>query len=164
VRVHLPLHLPALGQELGPEVYSSTKNDPVRQEPPPINPRNLIAGPRNFCLCLLLDSLTFLRLFPLPLADEIAETFLLPPHIGDIVTGLLLLPPLISDIIVATRVGVVVPMEGTLCGRFELPDPSDPSGDLHGSVDLVPDMAGGFVDEGCSKGRISSESECAAAH
>ena len=101
---------------------------------------------------------------PLPLACGIAETFLLPPHIGDIVTGLLLLPPFVGDIIIITRVGVVVPMDGRLCGRIELPDPSDAPDDPHGGVDLVPDMAGGFVDEGRAEGRISSESECAAAH
>ena len=55
-------------------------------------------------------------------------------------------------------------MKGRLCGGFELPDPCDASGDPHGSFDLVFGMAGRFIDESRSKGRISGKPERAATH
>lgn len=46
-----------------------------------------------------------------------------------------------------------------LRGLVKFPDPSDASDDPYGGVDLIHHMAGGFVDERGSKGRVSSESK-----
>jgi len=68
-RFNVPFHLPALGQEIASRGYLSPKNDPIRREPIPINPRNLVAGLRQFRLGSvfpLLITLIFLgRGFPL---------------------------------------------------------------------------------------------------
>lgn len=72
---------------------------------------------------------------------------------------------LISDIIIAgIRVCVLGPMNGSLWGRSELPDPSHALSDLHRGFDLVSEVTGGFIDKGRSKGRVLSKLECAAAH
>ena len=151
--IHLPFHLPALGQEFGPKLCPPPKNDLIRREPLPIDPCNLIASLGRFRLSLSLVTLIFLRLF------------LLIPFIGDIIAALFLFLPFISDILVGVRVGiVVVPMEGRLYWRIELPDPGGASDNPQRGVDLVLGIAGGLVDEGGSKGGVPSEPECTATH
>jgi len=153
MKMYLPFHLPALGQEFGPKVCPPPKNDLIRREPLPIDPCNLIASLRRFRPSLSLVTLIFLWLF-LPI-----------PFIGDIIAALFLFVPFISDILAGVRVGVVVvPMEGRLYGRIELPDPGSASDNPQGGVDLVLGIAGGLVDEGGSKGGVSSEPECTATH
>jgi len=145
LRTYSPFRLPAIGRELGPKVYPPSKDDSVRRETFPINPCNLITSLRWFRPC----------------------PYLIPPLLDVVlaVPGFLPLPLLTSDITAGMRV-IVVPMEGKLCGRAELPDAaaSDGSGDRYGGVDLVLGMASGFVDEGGSKGGVSREPECTATH
>ena len=71
--------------------------------------------------------------------------------------GLFLLILLIGDIIAGIRVGLLVPIGGRLWGWIVLLDPGDASGDAYGGLYLVLGMASGFVDEGGSDGRVSSE-------
>ena len=90
MRLNVPFHLPALRQEIASRGYLSPKNDPIRQEPIPINPRDLVTGLGQFYLGLV---------FPL----AITSVFL----------GLGF--PLVGGIIAGIRVRVVT-MEGMLCG------------------------------------------------
>ena len=55
-------------------------------------------------------------------------------------------------------------MAKRMCGWMQFPDPGDASGDLYRCVDLILGMTGGLVDKDRSQGRVSRESECAAAH
>ena len=138
MRIYLHFHLPGLGHELVPSDYSSPKYV-MRREPFPVNPRHLITDLWKFRLRLISH-----RLLPIFLT-------LLLPSIGDIIAGI--------------RVGVLVRVEGRLCRWWiKLTDPGDTPGDLSWGVDLVPGLAGRFVDEGRSEGRVSRELECTTAH
>jgi len=66
--------------------------------------------------------------------------------------------------VIVAGIIIIFVLEGSLCRRFELPDPCNAPGDPHWSFDLVFDQACGFIDEGRSEGRVFRESECAAAH
>lgn len=115
----------------------------MRREPFPINPRYLITG------------LTKFRLRPISLLVIFLALLGIGPS---------LFLPLVGNTIAGIGAGLLVPMEGRLCGWIELLDPGDAPGDLPGRVDLVLGVTGGFVDESRSEGRVSSESECAAIH
>ena len=90
-----------------------------------IDPRDLVTGLRQFCLGLVFPLVTLILL-----------------GLGS---------PLLGSIIVGIRARVV-PIEGMLHGRVQLPDPRDPPGGPPWSVYLILGVAGGFVDEGRSEG------------
>ena len=140
--IYLPFHLPTFRQEIGPEVLLPSKDDPIRREPLPIDPRDLIAGLSQFRSRILLTT-PFITSTPRGPASPLF-------HIGDIISGI--------------GVCVVVLTEGMRCVRIKPLDPSDASGNPYGGVDLVHRMAGGFVDEDGSEGRVSSEPEIADTH
>lgn len=75
-----------------------------------------------------------------------------------------LLLPLIGGIVGGIERRLFVQDEGRLWGQVELPDPGDASDHPDGGVDLVFRVAGGFVDEGRSEGRVPSELECTDTH
>lgn len=55
-RICLPLHFPALEQELPASGYYSSKNQSTRREPLPINPRYLFTGLARFYSDFILRS------------------------------------------------------------------------------------------------------------
>ena len=133
----LPLHLPALGQKLVPGGYPSPENEPIRREPLPINPRYFFTSFVQLRFGLITFLLGIGSALPLPLA---------------------------RDNISGIRVDPLILTKRRSCARFKFPDPRDAPGDSHWGFDLVLDFPCVFIDECCSEGRISRESERATAH
>ena len=133
----LPFHLPTLGQKLVLGGYPSPENEPIRQEPLPINPRYFFTSFMQLWFGLIAFLLGIGSALPLPLTRD---------NIGRI------------------RADPLILMKRRSCAQFKFPDPCGALGDSHWGFDLVLDFPCVFIDDCCLEGRISHKYECATTH
>ena len=115
----------------------SPENEPIWQEPLPINPCYFFTSFVQLWFGLIAFLLGIGSALPLPLTHD---------NIGRI------------------RADPLILMKRRLCAQFKFPDPCDALGDSHWGFNLVLDIPCVFINKCCLEGRISHEYECATAH
>lgn len=75
-----------------------------------------------------------------------------------------LLLPFVGGVVIAIRARFLTQNKGRLRRQIDLPDPGGVLHERYRGFDLVFGVAGGFVDEDRSEGRVPSELECTGTH